>query len=115
MKRGWVPDRGDAIWLDLDPEGGREQSGRRPAVVLSPAAYNSKAGLILACPITSRVKGYPFETLLPEGLPIAGAVLSDHLRSLDWHSRRAEFICRLPDDAILDVLAKVRALIDPTN
>lgn len=113
--RGWVPERGDAIWLDFDPQAGREQSGRRPAVVLSPAGYNSRSGLALVCPITSRIKGYPFETLVPKELPLTGAILSDHLRSLDWQSRRAEFICRLPDPVILDVLAKVRALIDSAD
>jgi mRNA interferase MazF len=110
-RRGWIPDRGEAIWLDFDPQAGREQAGRRPAIVLSPAAYNARSGLVLVCPVTSKSKGYPFETELPDGLPIRGVVLSDHLRSLDWQRRRAEQICELPDAIIADVLAKIIALL----
>lgn len=106
-----VPDRGDAIWLSFDPQAGREQASRRPALVLSPANYNAKAGLAIGCPITSRGKGYPFESPLPDGLPIQGFVLADHLRSLDWRSRRAEWICALPDDVVDDVAAKIAALL----
>lgn len=107
----WVPERGDAIWLHFTPQAGREQAGRRPAVVLSPAAYNSKSGLALVCPVTSQIKRYPFEVVLPAKLPIHGAVLSDHLRSLDWRSRQAEFICHLPEEVIEDIAAKASALI----
>ena len=109
--RGNVPDRGDAIWLDFDPQAGREQAGRRPAVVLSPASYNSKAGLAIICPITNQVKGYPFETPLPAGLPVSGVVLADQARSLDWNARRAEFIGRLPAEVVEDVSAKIIALV----
>src|SRR5579859_5198728 len=91
----YVPDRGDAIWLDIDPQAGREQAGRRPVLVLSPALYNRRAGLAIICPITSRVKGYPFEVLLSTGLPISGVVLSDHVRSVDWRVRKATFIAKL--------------------
>ena len=107
----YVPERGDAIWLDFDPQAGREQAGRRPAIVLSPAAYNVKSGLAIICPVTSRVKGYPFETPLPDGLPISGVVLADHARSLDWNSRRAELICPLPAEVVQDVAAKIIALV----
>ncbi len=107
----YVPDRGDVVWITLDPQAGHEQAGRRPALVLSPAAYNRRSGLALVCPITRRAKGYPFETPLPEGVPIQGVVLSDHLRSLDWQARRAELIGRLPDQVVEDVAAKVIALI----
>ena len=107
----YVPERGDAIWLDFDPQAGREQAGRRPAIVLSPATYNAKSGLAIICPITSRVKGYPFETRLPDGLPISGVVLADHARSLDWNSRRAELICPLPAEVVQDVAAKIIALV----
>ena len=110
-KPAYVPKRGDAVWLDFDPQVGREQAGRRPAVVLSPASYNAKAGLAMVCPVTSRVKGYPFEEPLPPGLPIQGVVLCDQVRSLDWQSRRAELICRLPPDLVEDAGAKVVALI----
>lgn len=108
---GYVPDRGDAVWLSFDPQAGREQAGRRPALVLSPAAYNAKTSLALVCPITSKTKGYPFESPLPAGLPLQGVALSDHVRSLDWRVRQAEFICSVPDSLLDDVLAKVAALL----
>src|SRR5574340_545890 len=92
----YVPKRGDAVWITLTPQTGHEQAGRRPAVVLSPAAYNAKVGLALMCPITSRIKGYPFEVILPAGLPVTGAVLADQVKSLGWRARRAERICALP-------------------
>jgi mRNA interferase MazF len=111
VKTGYVPARGDAVWLDFDPQAGREQAGRRPAIVLSPASYNTRSGLALMCPITSRKKNYPFETVLPENLPIQGVVLSDHMRSLDWHSRKAKFICQLPAEVMEDITAKVIALV----
>src|SRR5439155_26563222 len=109
--RGYVPQRGDAIWLDFHPQAGREQAGRRPAVVLSPGSYNRKAGLAVVCPITSRQKGYPFETELPQGLQIRGVVLADHMRSLDWKSLRGELICRLPSSVMEEVTAKIIALL----
>ena len=112
MKRpAYVPERGDAVWLDFEPQAGREQAGRRPELVLSPANYNAKAGLFIVCPVTTRVKGYPFEEPLPPGLPIQGVILCDQVRSLDWQSRRAELICRLASDLVEDVGAKVVALI----
>lgn len=111
MKRTFVPDRGDAVWIAMNPAAGREQAGRRPAVVLSPAAYNAKVGLAVMCPVTSRVKGYPFEVPLPPGLPIEGAILSDHVKSLDWRQRRAERIGRLPEDVLAAVLARLEALL----
>ena len=107
----YIPERGDAIWLDFNPQTGREQAGRRPAFVVSPAAYNGKVGLALLCPVTSRVKGYPFEVPIPEGLPVSGVVLSDQLKSLDWRKQRAEFICALPESFTQEVKKKVEALI----
>jgi mRNA interferase MazF len=107
----FVPDRGDAVWIDMNPSAGREQRGRRPALVVSPASYNAKVGLAVMCPITSQVKGYPFEVEIPPGLKIAGAVLSDHLKSLDWRERRAEKIARLPDEVLSAVLARIEALL----
>ena len=107
----YIPKRGDAIWLDFNPQSGREKGGRRPAFVVSPAAYNGKVGLALLCPVTSRVKGYPFEVPIPEGLPVSGVVLSDQLKSLDWRKRRAEFICELPESLTQEVKKKVEALI----
>ena len=108
---GYVPERGDVVWFSFDPQAGREQAGRRPALVLSPAGYNGKTSLALVCPITNQSKGYPFESPLPTGLPVQGVVLSDHVRSLDWRARRAERICSVPDSLLEDVLAKVAALL----
>ncbi len=105
-----APERGDAVWLTFTPQAGHEQAGRRPAVVVSPAAYNRKVGLALFCPITTRVKGYPFEVLLPEGLPVRGAVLSDQVKSLDWRARDAKPICTLPTDVMDEILAKLSTL-----
>lgn len=107
----YIPKRGDAIWLDFNPQTGREQAGRRPAFVVSPRAYNAKVGLALLCPITSRVKGYPFEVLLPEGNPVHGVILADQLKSLDWRKRRAEFICTFPEAVTYEVIKKVEALL----
>jgi mRNA interferase MazF len=106
-----IPDRGDAIWLTFNPQAGHEQAGRRPALVLSPAAYNGKAGLALLCPITNQVKGYPFEVIIPDGLDVTGVILSDQVKSLDWRARQAEFIARLPDEVAAEVLAKLGTLL----
>lgn len=104
VTRSYVPDAGDLVWLDFHPQAGREQTGRRPAVVLSPATYNAKAGFAVACPVTSAMKGYPFEVLLPESLPVHGVVLSDQIRSIDWRERRATRLGKLP----ADVLQRIR-------
>lgn len=109
----YVPERGDAIWLQFNPQAGHEQAGRRPAFVLSPAAYNGRVGLTLLCPVTSQVKGYPFEVAIPAGLPVSGVILADQVKSLDWRARRAEFLCRLPDDVTIAVLQRLAALLDP--
>ena len=106
-----IPDRGDAIWLTFNPQAGHEQAGRRPALVLSPAAYNDRAGLALLCPITNQVKGYPFEVAIPDGLDVTGVILSDQVKSLDWRARQAEFIARLPDEVVAEVLAKLGTLL----
>lgn len=101
----YVPEAGDLVWINFDPQAGREQAGRRPALVLSPASYNGKSGLALACPITSQIKGYPFEVVLPKNATgIQGAILADHVKSLDWQSRRTERAGR----ASPAVIAKVR-------
>lgn len=106
-----IPDRGDVVWMNSHPQAGHEQSGRRPAVVLSPASYNGRVGLALLCPVTSRVKGYPFEVQLPAGLPIAGAVLADQMKSLDWRARNAEIVGSLPTAVTEEVLRKARTLL----
>ena len=106
----YVPDWGDAVWISLHPQAGHEQASRRPAVVLSPRAYNGMVGLALFCPITSRTKGYPFEVGIPEGLGVQGVVLSDQVKSLDWRARNAELICPLPSAVTEEVRAKLLAL-----
>ena len=111
MKARYVPDAGDLIWLTFDPQAGREQRGRRPALVLSPRVYNSRADLAVACSITSKAKGYPFEVALPTGGPIAGAVLSDQLKSIDWKERRAEFAGKVASSALAEVRERIRPLL----
>ena len=106
-----TPERGDLVWIDFDPQSGREQAGRRPALVLTPADYNRLVGLAVFCPVTTQIKGYPFETALPRGLPVQGVVLADHVRSLDWRARRADFICVAPADCVEEAAAKAQALI----
>lgn len=106
-----TPDRGDLVWLDFDPQAGREQAGRRPALVLSPRAYHQRAPYAVVCPITTRVKSYPFEVVLPAGLPIAGAVLADQVKSIDRHARRIEVAGRAPEEVVRDVGEKIRALL----
>jgi mRNA interferase MazF len=107
----YVPERGDLVWLTFDLQAGREQAGRCPALVLSPALYNRRASLALVCPITSRVKRYPFEVSLPDGFAISGAVLADHLKSADWAARRAQFVARAPSEVVAEVTAKLRPLL----
>jgi len=109
--QSYVPDRGHAVWLTLHPQAGHEQAGRRPVLVLSPAAYNRRVGLALLCPVTSQVKGYPFEVRLPDDLPLRGVVLSDQIKSLDWRVRRAEWLCRVPDHTVQEVLGKLWRLL----
>jgi mRNA interferase MazF len=107
----YVPDAGDLVWLTFDPQAGHEQRGRRPALVLSPRAYNARAGLAIACPVTSQAKGYPFEVALPSGGTIDGVVLADHVKSLDWRERRAALAGRAPDSVVDDVRERLRPLL----
>jgi mRNA interferase MazF len=107
----YVPQRGDVVWITLNPQAGHEQAGRRPAVILSPHAYNAKVGLALLCPITSQVKDYPFEVRIPAGLPVAGVILSDQIKSMDWRARKAEWVCSLPPQTTAEVLAKSQTLL----
>jgi mRNA interferase MazF len=99
------------MWLTLELHGGHEQAGRRPALVLSPESYNQLTGLTLTCPVTNRIKGYPFEVRIPDGLPVAGAILADQIRNLDWCGRNADFICTLPGEIVLEVLEKLGTLL----
>ncbi len=108
---GYVPDAGHLVWLSFSPQAGREQAGRRPALVLSPAYYNAKAGLCVVCPITSQIKNYPFEVTLPEGLGVAGVILSDHIRSADWQVRAVDYAGVAPPEVVAEVRAKVKPLL----
>jgi mRNA interferase MazF len=111
----YVPARGDIVWLQFTPQAGHEQAGHRPALVISPLAYNRRVGLALCCPVTSQVKGYPFEVLLPSGLDVGGAILSDQIKSLDWRARKARRIGRVPSDVLDETLAKILALVNPNE
>ncbi|MCC6154388.1 MAG: endoribonuclease MazF [Candidatus Hydrogenedentes bacterium] len=111
----YVPKPGDVIWISFDPQAGREQSGRRPALVLSPVHYNKRSGLCLCCPITSRVKSYPFEVSIPGGLKVQGAILADHIRSLDWRVRGAEFMCVVSDSVCREVVYRITGMLDRGN
>ncbi len=108
--RDYIPDAGDIVWLDFDPQSGHEQKGHRPALVLSPLAYNSKTSLIVCCPITTQAKGYPFEVMLTvEGVP--SVVLVDQIKSLDWRARNAKLKDKAPAEAIAETKAKIKALL----
>ncbi len=111
--RAYVPQCGDLVWITLAPQARNEQAGRRPAVVLSPRSYNIKTGLAILCPITSQIKNYPFEVLLPAGLPVTGAILSDQVKSLDWNARKIELICVLPLETMSEVFDKLLTLLAP--
>lgn len=107
----YVPGRGHLVRLNFTPHAGHEQGGRRPALVLTPAGYNAQTGLLIAAPITSRIKGYPFEVALPQGGEVYGVVLSDHARSVDWRARQLEFAATAPSQVLDEVLAKLEALL----
>ena len=113
VKRPYVPRRGDIIWVNMTPQAGREQAGRRPAVVLTPEKYNGRVGLAIVCPITSKVKGFPFEVVIPPMLKIEGAVLADHVRSIDWQARDAEYVSALPEETMNEVTNRILLLLKP--
>ena len=107
----YVPDRGHIVWLHFNPRAGHEQAGHRPALVLSPAAYNGKTGLALFCPITNQVKGYPFEVAIT-GIPsISGVALADQVKNLDWRIRGAKFVGTVDDAVLTEVIARFEALL----
>jgi mRNA interferase MazF len=108
-----APQRGDLVWVSLSPTAGHEQAGRRPAIVLSPRSYNEKIGVAIMCPVTSNVKGYPFEVPLPPGLEVEGAILSDQVRSIDWRGRGAERIGQAPHETTQAVLGRLGRLLSP--
>jgi mRNA interferase MazF len=107
----YQPDRGDLVWLTFTPQAGHEQAGRRPALVLSPRAFNTRTGMAFVCPITSRIKGRPFEVPLPMGSAVEGVVLVEQMRSVDWAERKATFIAAGPDGVLADVLGRLEAVL----
>ena len=111
----YVPDSGDVGRIGLDPRSGREHAGGRPAIVLSPARYNARVGLALICPVTSQAKGYPFEVEIPDGLAVTGVVLADHVKSLDWRTRRAQFICAIPEATVRRIVQRITPLLAPPS
>ncbi len=112
MPVAYVPERGDLVWLEFTPQAGSEQAGKRPALIMSPKTYNKTVGLALVCPVTSRIKGYPFEVRLPDGLEIGGVILSDQLKSLDWRARKAKLIERAPALLLQQVTSRILPLLD---
>ncbi|GHV12559.1 mRNA-degrading endonuclease [Spirochaetia bacterium] len=111
VKVGYIPERGDIVWLDFDPQKGHEQKGNRPAIVISPKEYNEKVGLAVFCPITNQEKGYPFEVKIASK-KIAGAILSDQIKSLDWRKRDIKFIVKSKEAEITEVVSKINVLIN---
>ena len=106
------PRRGDVVWLAFTPQSGHEQAGHRPALVLSPESYNRKVGLALFCPITSQIKGYPFEVVIPDGFKVKGAILADQIRNVDWTARNIELIFKAPQPLIDEVQEKINAILN---
>lgn len=109
--RRYVPEKGDVVWLDFDPQTGHEQAGRRPAVVMSHSGYNAKSGLALVCPVTNKAKGYPLEVPLPAGACVTGVVLADQLKSIDWDARRASYVGTVGQDVLDEVLDRVALIL----
>jgi mRNA interferase MazF len=110
--RPYCPKRGDIVWLSFTPQAGHEQAGTRPALTLSPESYNRKVGLAVFCPVTSQVKGYPFEVAIPDGQKVSGVILSDQVRNLDWKARNARFLCSLAPATVREVLEVLSDLLD---
>lgn len=107
----FIPAQGGVVWIDFDPQAGHEQAGRRPALVLTLKGYNNRATLAVLCPITRQVKGYAFEVLVPPGFAVAGAILADQVKSMDWTNRNTTYLCTLPVHIVEQVVKKITALI----
>ncbi len=115
MKSGdselYIPQRGNIVWINFSPQSGREQAGRRPGLVISRIRYNRRSGLVIVCPITTQIKGYHFEIPIPEGVPVSGVVLADHIKSLDWRTRQADLICQMPAEIVVKVVEAIDELL----
>ena len=107
----YQPERGDIVYLDFNPQAGTEQGGRRPALVLSPKNFNIATGLAMVCPITNQMKGSPWDVVFPRGARVTGVVLSDHMRSVDWLARNAEFHTQAGDEVMCEVLGRIEAIL----
>jgi len=110
VAKNYVPERGDIVWINFDPQSGHEQKGKRPAIVISPKEYNKKVGSGLFCPITSKKKNYPFEVEI-SSKKINGVVLSDQIKSFDWRTREIEFISKVPAEKMEEIINKFSVLI----
>jgi len=115
MVKKWVPAQGDIVMLQFNPKAGRDQVGFRPTLVLSPKNYNQKVGLLIACPITSKQKGYPFEVKLPNKLKTHGVILADHVKNLDWNVRKARFVEKVPALTLEEALTRLGVLLQRTG
>lgn len=113
VRHSYIPERGDVVWLNFNPQSGHEQAGKRPALVLSPSQYNKKTSLMICCPITSKVKGYPFEVALPTGFKINGVVLTDQLKNLDWNARSAKLVAKVSSNLVAAVWTNIELLLRP--
>lgn len=111
MAGQYVPKPREVVWLEFDPQRGHEQAGTRPALVLSPAAYNAKTSMMVCCPITNQIKSYPFEVVIRGNPNVTGAILSDQIKNLDWRARNARLKGRVSDDELAETLGKIRALL----
>ncbi len=107
----YIPDRCDIVWITFDPQRGHEQSGHRPGFIVTPRRYNDLTGLAYICPVTSRVRGYPFEVKLPEAAPVKGVIMVDQMRSLDWRARKPRYECRC-EQVISEVVERLMSLIE---
>jgi mRNA interferase MazF len=107
----YIPDRGDLVWLNFNSQSGHKQAGKRPALVISPLIYNKKVGLALFCPVTNKVKGYPFEVNLPSTSKVTGVLLSDRIKSFDWRAGKATFVCKVRKEILSECLKKLNALL----
>ena len=111
MVKSYIPERGDVIWIEFDPQAGKEQAGHRPAIVLSEKKYNEIVGLAILCPITSKEKGYPFEVKI-NLKAVAGVILADHVKNLDWVERKVTFITKAPESLVDEVISIINTIID---